>query len=86
MNYVIALFLGGFFGFFVEQSRIDQVQQNRQSIPLYGYGGFEIHDDGIGRYHDRTLCSLSGLGLVNFPAVPNTYIVGNLVGGPDIQV
>ncbi len=80
MNYVIALVLGVVLRLFVEQSRADQIQQDRQRIPLHRHGGSEIHDDRPGRGHDRPLRPARP-GLITFPTVPATYIVGNLVGG-----
>ncbi len=80
MNYVIALVLGAFFGFAL----------NKVGLTKYNkvVNQFRLTDMTILKFMMTALVvamiglyGLRGLGLVTFPAVPATYIVGNLVGG-----
>ncbi len=80
MNYVIALILGGFFGFSL----------NKAGLTKYNkiVNQFRLTDMAVLKFMMTALVvamiglyGLRGLGLVKFPAVPATYIVGNLVGG-----
>ena len=57
MNFVLALVFGVFFGFSLNKAGSDKIQQDRECVPLHGYGSVEVHDDGIGRCHERTVCS-----------------------------
>ena len=80
MNYVIALILGGFFGFSLNKAGLTKyhkiVNQFRfTDMAVLKFMMTALVVAMIGLY------GLRGLGLVKFPAVPNTYIVGNLVGG-----
>jgi uncharacterized membrane protein YedE/YeeE len=80
MNYAIALVLGGFFGFSL----------NKAGLTKYNkiVNQFRFTDMAVLKFMMTALVvamiglyGLRGLGLVKFPAVPATYIVGNLVGG-----
>ena len=80
MNYVIALFLGGFFGFSL----------NKAGLTKYNkiVNQFRFTDMAVLKFMMTALVvamiglyGLRGLGLVKFPAVPITYIVGNIIGG-----
>ncbi len=80
MNYVIALFLGAGFGFAL----------NKAGLTKYSkiVNQFRFTDMAVLKFMMTALVvamiglySLRGLGLITFPAVPATYIVGNLVGG-----
>ncbi len=80
MNYVIALLLGAFFGFSL--NKVGLTQYNKV------VNQFRLTDMTILKFMMTALVvamiglyGLRGLGLIKFPAVPNTYIVGNLVGG-----
>jgi uncharacterized membrane protein YedE/YeeE len=80
MNYVISLFLGAFFGFSLNKVGLTKynkvVNQFRLTdMTILKFMMTAIVVASIGLY------GLRGLGLVTFPAVPATYIVGNLVGG-----
>jgi len=80
MNYVIALLLGAFFGFSLNKAGLTQynkiVNQFRfTDMAVLKFMMTALVVAMIGLY------GLRGLGLVKFPAVPSTYIVGNLVGG-----
>jgi hypothetical protein len=80
MNYVIAIVLGGFFGFSL----------NKAGLTKYNkiVNQFRFTDMAVLKFMMTALVvamiglfGLRGLGLVTFPTVPATYIVGNLAGG-----
>jgi uncharacterized membrane protein YedE/YeeE len=80
MNYVIALVLGASFGFSL----------NKAGLTKYNkiVNVFRFTDMAVLKFMMTALVvamiglyGLRGLGLVTFPAVPSTYIVGNIVGG-----
>jgi hypothetical protein len=80
MNYVIALFLGSFFGFALNKAGLTKyhkiVNQFRfTDMAVLKFMMTALVVAMIGLY------SLRGLGLITFPAVPATYIVGNIIGG-----
>jgi uncharacterized membrane protein YedE/YeeE len=79
-NYVIALILGVFFGFSL----------NKAGLTRYNkiVNVFRLTDFSVLKYMMTALVVsmsglyvLRGLGLIQFPNVPSTYIVGNVVGG-----
>ena len=80
MNYVIAIVLGVFFGFSL----------NKAGLTKYNkvVNVFRLNDLAVLKFMLTAvvvamigLYGLKGLGLVTFPAVPTTYVVGNIVGG-----
>ncbi len=80
MNYVIAIVLGVFFGFSL----------NKAGLTKYNkiVNVFRLNDLAVLKFMMTALVvamiglyGLKGLGLVAFPAVPATYVVGNVVGG-----
>jgi uncharacterized protein len=80
LNYIIALVLGVFFGFSL----------NKAGLTKYNkiVNVFRFTDLAVLKFMMTALVvsmaglfALRGLGLVTFPAVPATYIAGNLVGG-----
>lgn len=80
MNYVIALFLGVFFGFTLNKAGLTKYHKI--------VNVFRLTDLAVLKYMMTALVvSMSGLfflravGVVKFPSIPSTYIVGNLVGG-----
>ena len=80
MNYAIALVLGGFFGFSLNKAGLTKYNKIVNQFRFTDMAGLKFMMTAlvvamIGLY------GLRGLGLVKFPAVPATYIVGNLVGG-----
>ena len=80
MNYIIALLLGTFFGFALNKAGLTKytkiVNQFRfTDMTVLKFMMTALVVAMIGLY------GLRGLGLIVFPAVPATYIVGNLVGG-----
>jgi len=79
-NYVISLILGVFFGFSLNKAGLTKYHKI--------VNVFRFTDLAVLKFMMTALVvamaglfSLRGLGLVTFPAVPATYIVGNLVGG-----
>jgi hypothetical protein len=79
-NMILALFLGVFFGFSL----------NKAGLTRYNkiVNVFRFTDMAVLKFMMTALVvsmsglyALRGLGLISFPNVPGTYIVGNLVGG-----
>ena len=80
MNYMIALFLGVFFGFSLNKAGLTKYHKI--------VNVFRFTDLAVLKFMMTALVvsmtglyALRGLGLVTFPAVPATYIVGNAIGG-----
>ncbi len=80
MNYAIALILGGMFGFSLNKAGLTKYHRIANQ--------FRFKDMMVMKFIMSALAVamvglyvLRGLGLLTFPAVPATYIVGNLVGG-----
>ena len=80
MNYIVALVLGGFFG----------LSLNKAGLTKYNkiVNVFRFTDMAVLQFMMTALVvamsglfALRGLGLVTFPSVPATYIVGNVIGG-----
>ena len=79
-NYIVALVLGGFFGFSL----------NKAGLTKYNkiVNVFRFTDMAVLQFMMTALVvamsglfALRGLGLITFPAVPATYVVGNIAGG-----
>ena len=79
-NFITALVLGAFFGFSL----------NKAGLTKYNkiVNVFRFTDMAVLQFMMTALVvamsglfALRGLGLITFPAVPATYIVGNLIGG-----
>lgn len=80
MNYIIAIILGIFFGFTLNKAGLTKYHKI--------VNVFRLTDLAVLKYMMTALVvSMSGLyilrgaGLIKFPTVPATYIVGNVVGG-----
>ena len=80
MNYVIALVLGAAFGFSLNKAGLTKYHRIANQ--------FRFKDMMVMKYIMTALAvamiglyALHGLGLVNFPTVPATYLVGNVFGG-----
>jgi hypothetical protein len=80
MTYVIALFLGVGFGFSL----------NKAGLTRYNkiVNVFRFTDMAVLKFMLTAmvvsmagLYTLRGLGLIQFPTIPSTYIVGNMIGG-----
>ncbi len=79
-QYIIALFLGGLFGFALNKAGLTKYHKI--------VNVFRFTDLAVLKFMMTALAvamtglyALRGLGLVAFPVVPATYIVGNLIGG-----
>lgn len=79
-NYIVALVLGGFFGFSL----------NKAGLTKYSkiVNVFRFTDMAVLQFMMTALVvamsglfALRGLGVITFPAVPATYVVGNIIGG-----
>ena len=79
-NFLIAGFLGVFFGFSL----------NKAGLTKYNkiVGAFRFTDQSVLKFMMTALVvsmiglfGLRALGLIVFPTVPSTYIVGNIIGG-----
>jgi uncharacterized membrane protein YedE/YeeE len=79
-NYLIAGVLGVFFGFSLNKAGLTQYNKI--------VGVFRFTDLAVLKFMMTALVvamiglyGLRGLGLIVFPAVPATYIAGNVIGG-----
>ncbi len=79
-TYIIALFLGVFFGFSLNKAGLTKYHKI--------VNVFRLTDMAVLKFMMTALIVsmsglylLRGLGLVTFPNVPATYVVGNIVGG-----
>ncbi len=80
MNYVVAVVLGVFFGFSLNKAGLTKYHRIANQ--------FRFRDMMVMKYIMTALVvamiglyGLHGLGLVTFPTVPATYLVGNVIGG-----
>lgn len=79
-NYVLALLLGFAFGFLLNKAGLTRYHKIVNVFRFTDMAVLKFMMSGlvvsmIGLY------GLKGLGLLTFPAVPATYIAGNIVGG-----
>ena len=79
-NYILALVLGAFFGFSLNKAGLTQYNKI--------VNVFRFTDMAVLKFMLTALIVsmtglyvLRGFGLIRFPNVPATYIVGNVVGG-----
>ena len=79
-NFITALVLGVFFGFSLNKAGLTKYHKI--------VNVFRFTDMAVLQFMMTALVvamsglfALRGLGLVNFPAVPATYVVGNIIGG-----
>jgi hypothetical protein len=80
INYILALFLGVFFGFSLNKAGLTRYDKI--------VNVFRFTDMAVLKFMMTALVvsmaglyTLRGFGLITFPNIPATYIVGNLVGG-----
>ena len=80
MNFAIALVLGGLFGFSLNKAGLTKYHRIANQ--------FRFKDMMVMKFILTALVvamiglyGLRGLGLVTFPTVPATYLVGNILGG-----
>jgi hypothetical protein len=79
-NAALAVFLGVLFGFSLNKAGLTKYHKIANQ--------FRFTDMMVMKFIMTALCvamiglyGLHGLGLVKFPSVPATYIVGNIIGG-----
>ncbi|MCE9647463.1 MAG: YeeE/YedE family protein [Chloroflexi bacterium] len=79
-NYITALILGGFFGFSLNKAGLTKYHKI--------VNVFRFTDMAVLQFMMTALVvamsglfALRGLGLITFPAIPATYIAGNVIGG-----
>jgi uncharacterized protein len=80
MNLVIALFLGILFGFALNKAGLNKYHHIVNQFRLIDFSVLKFMFTAL-VVTALGLYPLRALGLITFPAVPETYIVGNLVGG-----
>lgn len=79
-NYIVAIILGVFFGFSLNKAGLTKYHKivnvfRFTDMAVLKFMMTALVVASIGLY------GLRGLGLIVFPTIPATYIVGNLVGG-----
>ena len=79
-NYIIALFLGLFFGFLLNKAGLTKYHKIVNVFRLTDLSVLKFMMSAlvvamIGLY------GLRDLGLISFPNIPATYVVGNILGG-----
>lgn len=80
LNYLIALVLGVFFGFSLNKAGLTKYHKIVNVFRLTDLAVLKFIMTALAVAMSG-LYVLRGLGLIQFPTVPSTYIVGNLVGG-----
>ena len=79
-NYIIALFLGAAFGFSLNKAGLTRYSKIVNVFRLTDMAVLQFMMTAL-VVSMTGLYVLRGLGLISFPNVPATYIVGNLIGG-----
>lgn len=79
-NFILALFLGVFFGFSLNKAGLTKYHKI--------VNVFRFTDMAVLKFMMTALVvamiglyALRGMGVLTFPAIPATYIVGNILGG-----
>ena len=80
MNYVIALVLGAFFGLSLNKAGLTRYTKIVNVFRLTDLAVLKFMMTGIA-VSMAGIYALRGLGMIKFPNVPATYIVGNVIGG-----
>jgi hypothetical protein len=80
MTYVIALFLGAFFGLSLNKAGLTRYNKIVNVFRFTDLAVLKFMLTAI-TVSMAGLYTLRGLGLIQFPSVPSTYIAGNLIGG-----
>lgn len=80
LNFILALVLGVFFGFALNKAGLTKYNK---IVNVYRFTDMTVLKFMMTALvvSMSGLYALRGLGLITFPNVPTTYIVGNLVGG-----
>ena len=79
-NYILALLLGLGFGFVLNKAGLTKYHKIINVFRFTDLAVLKFMMSGI-VVSMIGLYALRGLGLIEFPTVPATYIVGNLIGG-----
>jgi uncharacterized protein len=79
-NTIVALFLGAFFGFSLNKAGLTKYHKIVNVFRLADMAVLQFMMTAL-VVAMAGLYGLRGLGLITFPAIPATYIVGNLIGG-----
>jgi len=79
-NYIVALILGVLFGFSLNKAGLTRYTNIVNVFRFTDMGVLKFMMTGIA-VSMAGLYGLRGLGLVTFPRIPETYIIGNLIGG-----
>ncbi|HEX8991021.1 MAG TPA: YeeE/YedE thiosulfate transporter family protein [Anaerolineales bacterium] len=79
-TYILALVLGVFFGFSLNKAGLTKYHKIANVFRLTDLAVLKFMMTAL-VVAGAGLYTLRGLGLVTFPPVPATYVVGNLVGG-----
>ena len=79
-NYILALVLGAAFGFSLNKAGLTKYHKivnvfRLTDLAVLKFMMTALAVSMVGLY------GLRGLGLIQFPGVPETYIAGNLIGG-----
>jgi len=80
INYIIALFLGLFFGFILNKAGLTKYDKIVNVFRFTDLAVLKFIMSGL-TVGTIGLYGLRDLGLLAFPNIPATYVVGNLVGG-----
>ena len=80
MIYVLALILGVFFGFSLNKAGLTKYHKIINQFRLTDFAVLKFMMTAL-VVTALGLYPLRALGLITFPTMPATYIVGNLVGG-----
>jgi uncharacterized membrane protein YedE/YeeE len=79
-NYIIALILGVFFGFSLNKAGLTRYNKIVNVFRLTDFSVLKFMMTAL-VVSMSGLYILRGLGLIHFPNVPSTYVVGNVIGG-----
>jgi uncharacterized protein len=79
-NFILALLLGLAFGFVLNKAGLTQYHKIVNVFRFTDMAVLKFMMSGL-VVAMISLYALKGLGVVTFPAVPATYVAGNLLGG-----
>ena len=82
---IIVLVLGGFFGFSLNKAGLTKYNKIVNVFRFTDMAVLKFMMTALAVGNERYCIILRGLGLVTFPNIPATYIVGNLIGGSHIR-
>jgi len=79
-NFIVALVLGVFFGFSLNKAGLTKYNKIVNVFRLTDMAVLQFMMTAL-VVSMSGLFALRGLGLITFPTIPATYIVGNTIGG-----